>query len=216
LQRRGFISFEGGEGTGKSTQLRRLAERLRALGLEVVATREPGGSPAAEAIRGIILSGRAKPLGALGEAYLFAAARIDHVAEIIAPALARGAFVLVDRFIDSTRVYQGGSGGVPAETIAMLEAAAVGALRPDLTLVLDLSAELALERVAGRGGEGEARFDGEPLALHQARREAFLALAAAEPERCVVVDASGDAEDVAARIWDAVAARFDLPERAAS
>lgn len=198
-----FITFEGGDGAGKSTQLRRLADWLRARGHEVVATREPGGSPAAEAIRDLLLSGRAKPLGALGETYLFAAARIDHLAETIEPALASGAIVLCDRFIDSTRVYQGIGSDLDPAVLAAIEAATIAGRLPDLTLVLDLAAERGQARARSRS-DAPDRFESADLPLLEARRQGFLAIAAAEPERCTVIDADRDADavfaDVAARV----------------
>ena len=206
-----FITFEGGEGAGKSTQIRRLAARLEALGLEVVTTREPGGAPGAEAIRDVLLSGKAKALGPLVEATLFAAARIDHVANRIRPALQRGAFVLCDRFSDSTRVYQGDGDGVDPATVAELERVAVDGVTPDLTLILDLPVDVALKRIAARRGDAHPdRFEGEADAVHHRRREAFLNIAESEPERCAVIDASGDEETVAGRIWETVAGRLDL------
>lgn len=208
--RRGkFITFEGGEGAGKSTHIRRLAARLAAAGHEVVTTREPGGSPAAEAIRGLLLSGRAKPLGTLGEAYLFAAARIDHIAEVIAPALRRGAVVLCDRFADSSRAYQGAAGGLAPEVIDALERAAVGDTVPDLTLILDVPVDVGLARLRHRAAAGD-RFESDGRAIHEARRQGFLAIAAAQPERCVVIDAGRDVEAVAAEVAAAVAGRLGL------
>lgn len=209
-----FITFEGGEGTGKSTQVARLAERLRAHGHEVVTTREPGGSPHAEALRRTILSGEAKPLGPFAEALLFARARKDHVETTIRPALARGAIVLCDRFADSTRAYQGAAGAVPPAAIDALEAWAVGGTRPDLTLILDLPVATALDRAASRrAGEGAAidRYEGEAIAFHERLRDAFHAIARAEPQRCVLVDASGDMDTVTARIADMVVPRIDVP-----
>lgn len=203
-----FITFEGGEGAGKSTQLRRLGARLREGGIGVVETREPGGTPTAEAIRAFILSGRAEPLGGDGEAVLFAAARADHVDRVIRPALERGDFVLCDRFIDSTRAYQGAD-GVDAALIDSLEALAIGATRPHLTLILDLPAEKGLARAAARRGQGGAdRFERETIARHEARRQIFLAIAEREPGRCVVIDADRAEDDVAADIWQTVAARL--------
>ena len=204
-----FVTFEGGEGVGKSTQLKRLAAKLGDRGLDVVTTREPGGSPLAETLRGALLSGRAAPLGPLGEATLFTAARIDHVDKVIAPALARGAFVLCDRFADSTRAYQGALGAVDARMIALLERVALGDLRPDLTLVLDLPAREAQARAAARRGAGAApdRFEGEDDAFHAALRKAFLDIADEAPDRCRVVDAGLPVEDVAAAIWREVEAR---------
>ena len=204
-----FITFEGGEGTGKSTQSKRLAAALEARGLDVVLTREPGGSPAAETIRGLLLSGRAKPLGVLGEAYLFAAARIDHVAELIEPALGRGAFVVCDRFADSSRVYQGTAGGLPADVVDGLVDAAIGSTIPDLTIVIDVPVSVGLARV-GHRSEGAVRFDSDAVAGHEARRRGFLALADRFPERCVVVDGSREKDVVSAEILELVAKRFGL------
>ncbi|MGJ3264446.1 MAG: dTMP kinase [Salinarimonas sp.] len=212
-----FITFEGGEGTGKSTQVARLAARLRADGHEVLATREPGGSPHAEDLRRAILSGEAKALGPFAEALLFARARQDHLAATIRPALARGAIVLCDRFSDSTRAYQGAAGAVPAPLIEALERWAVGETRPDLTLILDLPVATALARAAARrggavsggdGGEGADRFEGEARAFHETLREAFHAIAAREPERCILIDASGDIATVAERVASAVLPRL--------
>jgi dTMP kinase len=208
--RRGrFITFEGGEGAGKSTQVRRLAEALRAAGHDVVTTREPGGSPAAEAIRGLLLTGRARPLGTLGEAYLFAAARLDHVAETIRPALERGAVVISDRFADSTRVYQGAAGGLDPAVVDELERTAVGDCTPDLTVILDLPVTAGRERLTGRGGSAD-RFETDASAVQEARRQGFLAVAAANPARCVVVDGDRDPEAVAADVRAAVASRLGL------
>jgi dTMP kinase len=204
-----FITFEGGEGTGKSTQSKRLATALEARGLDVVLTREPGGSPAAEAIRGLLLSGRARPLGVLGEAYLFAAARLDHIAELIEPALSRGAFVVSDRFADSTRVYQGAAGGLPAEVVDSLVNAAIGRTVPDLTIVIDVPVELGLARVGHRAA-GTDRFESDAVAVQEARRRGFLALADRFPERCVVIDGSRDKDVVSADILALVVRRFGL------
>jgi dTMP kinase len=211
-----FITFEGGEGTGKSTQCRLLAERLRAGGAKVVITREPGGSPGAEAIRHVLLTGVAKPFGAEAETLLFAAARDDHLRTTIQPALAAGAWVLCDRFADSTRVYQGVAGKVDARFIRGLERIVVGNTRPDLTCILDLPAETGLARAAARRGNGETdRFEGEALAFHTSLRNAYRALATQEPERCIVVDASSDAKAVSEIVWSIVSGRFGLSARAA-
>ncbi len=213
LARGRFITLEGGEGAGKSTQARRLAERLRGAGLEVVTTREPGGSPGAEAIRHVLLSGAAKPLGAEAETLLFAAARADHLDTTIRPALARGAWVVCDRFADSTRVYQGSAGQVAPELIAVLESVTVGDDRPDLTLVLDLPIEEGLARAARRGAGATAdRFESEALDFHHRLREGFRALVAAEPRRCALIDARQDALTVSNAIWDVVEQRL-LPHR---
>lgn len=211
-----FITFEGGEGVGKSTQLARLADYLRSRGHDVVATREPGGTPKAEALRAALLSGRLASLGPLAEAALFAAARIDHVDALIAPALKRGAFVLCDRFVDSTRAYQGARGGVPQKTIAALEQAAVGTLRPDLTIILDLPPGEGLARAAGRrGGAQEVdRFEAEDAEFHEGLRQAFLDIAAREPERCCVVNASLPPDEVAKAIRELIDARFLEPAQA--
>jgi dTMP kinase len=205
-----FISFEGGEGTGKSTQAALLAQRLRSMGIGVVLTREPGGSPGAEIIRHVLLSGAAKSLGPDAEAILFAAARDDHVKATIEPALARGRWVVSDRFADSTTVYQGALGKVDPLLLGGLHRVTVGSLKPDLTFVLDVPAELGLERASRRRGEaGADRFEGESLEFHEKLRDAYLHLAASEPDRCVLIDAQEPQAAVAARIWSTVAKRLD-------
>ena len=205
-----FITLEGGEGAGKSVQAKRLEEKLLALGLEVVRTREPGGSPYAEELREAILSGFAAQFGPEGEALLFAAARIDHLDKTILPALARGAWIVCDRFADSTRAYQGVAGDLPPAFVTGLEEVVVGANRPDLTLILDVPAETGLERArARRGTESADRFEAEGLEFHETLRRAFLDIAAAEPERCVVIDARKPEEEVAEAIWSAVEERLD-------
>jgi dTMP kinase len=211
LKMRGkFITFEGGEGTGKSTQAAMLAHRLQSLGLGVLLTREPGGSPGAEVIRHVLLSGAAKPLGADAEAMLFAAAREDHVRCTIEPALAAGKWVICDRFVDSTRVYQGELGHVDRRLIKGLERVSIGKLSPDLTLVLDVPVDVALERLTERRGDtAPDRFEAEDTAFHDKLRQAFLALAADEPRRCIVVDATAPRVEVAKAIWDAVQSRLD-------
>jgi dTMP kinase len=202
-----FITFEGGEGAGKSTQIRRLAERLQAAGREVVTTREPGGSIGAEAIRGLLVTGDPERWSPTTETLLMYAARRDHIERVIAPALARGAIVLCDRFADSTRAYQGAAGGAAAELISALEASVLGETRPDLTVILDLPVELGLARAAGRGG-AEARFEAKGPAFHARLRAAFLAIAVAEPGRCVVIDASADEAAVASQVWSWARARL--------
>jgi len=211
-----FVTFEGGEGSGKSTQVRRLAERLRAGGANVVVTREPGGTETAEKIRDFLLAGRGAWLGVDGEAVLFAAARADHVDKVIRPALERGDFVLCDRFFDSTRAYQGTAGADEA-LLADLETLAVGTLRPHLTLMLDIAADAGLARAAKRRGGDEApdRFERETVERHEQRRRAFLDIARREPERCVVIDAGRNEDDVAADIWLAVSTRLLPPQDAA-
>jgi dTMP kinase len=205
-----FITLEGGEGTGKSTQVKLLAQRLEAMGISVVVTREPGGSPGAEVLRDFILSGKAAPFGPAGEAILFSAARIDHIDQTIAPALARGAWVICDRFADSTRAYQGAAGKLDPAMIASLERVAVGDVRPDLTLVLDLAPKKGLARAAARRGKrGKAdRFEREGAPFHKALRQAFLDIARAEPRRCAIIDADKPPKEVAQAIWASVRERL--------
>lgn len=207
-----FITFEGGEGTGKSTQAAMLALRLESYGLGVQLTREPGGSPGAEIIRHVLLSGAAKPLGADVEAMLFAAARDDHVQCTILPALQSGKWVVCDRFADSTRVYQGILGQVDQKLINVLERVSVGELAPDLTVILDVPVELGLERAQLRRGDAEAdRFEGEGVEFHEKLRDAYLAIAAREPDRCVVIDASAAKDAVANAVWQTVQSRLQPP-----
>ena len=204
-----FITFEGGEGTGKSTQAGMLAQRLETYGLAVQLTREPGGSPGAEIIRHVLLTGAAKPLGADVEAMLFAAARDDHVQCTILPALRSGKWVVSDRFADSTRVYQGILGQVDQKLINVLERVSVGELSPDLTVILDLPVQVGLERAKQRRGSARAdRFEGEGVEFHQKLRDAYLDIAAHEPDRCVVIDTTASKDIVAGAIWQAVEARL--------
>ena len=204
-----FITFEGGEGSGKSTHTAALAERLRARGIDCVLTREPGGSAGAEIIRHIILSGIAKPLGAETETILFAAARDDHVRVTIEPALRAGKWVICDRFIDSTRVYQGALGKVDMKLIRSLERVTVGPTVPDLTFVLDVPANIGLARAKTRRGTATAdRFESEALEFHEDLRRAFLVLAEREPKRIVVIDGRAPRDVVAERIWAAVEERL--------
>jgi dTMP kinase len=204
-----FITVEGGEGTGKSTHAAILADRLKSLGIEVVLTREPGGSPGAEVIRHVLLSGAAKPLGVEAEALLFAAARDDHVRSTIEPALARAAWVISDRFLDSTRVYQGTLGHLDDKFIRALERVTLGGLKPDLTFILDVPADVGLARAGKRRGDASAdRFESESPAIHEALREAYRLLVIAEPERCVLVDATEPKPAVAERIWRTVNERL--------
>jgi dTMP kinase len=205
-----FITFEGGEGTGKSTHAAMLAQRLKGLGIGVVLTREPGGSPGAEIIRHVLLSGAAQPLGADTEAMLFAAARDDHVRNTILPALNRGKWVISDRFADSTRVYQGALGQVDARLIQALERVTLGDLKPDLTFILDVPAEIGLARATKRRGTaGADRFEAEDAEFHQKLRRAYLELAAREPDRCVAIDATAPKPEVGERIWTIVMSRLD-------
>jgi dTMP kinase len=207
-----FITFEGGEGTGKSTQAATLALRLESLGLPVLLTREPGGSPGAEIMRHVLLSGVAKPFGPEVEAMLFAAARDDHIQCTILPALEAGKWVVCDRFADSTRVYQGALGEVDPRIIKALERVSVGDLRPDVTFVLDIPAEVGLKRAAGRRrGANPDRFEAEQIDFHETLRHAYLALAAGEPDRCVIINAGAPKKMVARKIWQTVSGRLKPP-----
>ena len=212
-----LITMEGGEGGGKSTQAKALVARLRMAGLDAVATREPGGSNRAEAVRAVLLAGTFEHLGPRAEALLFAAARIDHLDVTIKPALAAGRWVVSDRFHDSTRAYQGAAGAVGPSFLAALERVTLAGLKPALTLILDVPAEVGLARAASRrqeswfdlGGSGAPdRFEKQSLGFHEGLRQAFLAIAADEPERCVVVDATATPADVEQAIWDTVEHRL--------
>jgi dTMP kinase len=200
-----FISFEGGEGSGKSTQIQKLAERLAAAKLRAIVTREPGGSPGAEIIRHLVLSGMGKLLGPDAETLLFAAARDDHVRSVIQPALSQGTWVLCDRFSDSTRVYQGRLGQVSAGVLNAMERVTIGDLKPDLTIILDVPVEVGLTRASARRGSGAPdRFEAEDLKFHQDLRDAYKQVAADDPQRCVLIDATADPDAVAAQVWTAL------------
>lgn len=201
-----FVTFEGGEGAGKSTQIARLADALGEAGLTVVRTREPGGSPSAEAVRTLLL-GHGHAWQPLSETLLHYAARTEHLAQTVRPALAAGQWVLCDRFSDSTRAYQGYGQGLAAATIDTLEAMVVGPTRPDLTLILDVPAEIGLARMDGRGA-GADRYEAMDLAFHRRLRDGFRAIAAAEPGRCALIDANRDADAVAADVLDTVRRRL--------
>lgn len=199
-----FVTFEGGEGAGKSTQIRLLANALRARGLTVLMTREPGGSKGAEAVRHVLLSGAAEPYGIRMEAILFAAARSDHVEQVIRPALDTGHVVLCDRFMDSSRVYQGITGNLEQPFIEALERVAINGVVPDCTVIFDLPAAVGLERARKRATGAEEqpdRFEKEELETHEKRREAFLDIAEREPLRCRVVDATRPQEAIAAEVF---------------
>jgi dTMP kinase len=202
-----FITFEGGEGAGKSTQIRLLAGDLAKRGLEVVLTREPGGSPGAEAIRALLVEGEPGRWDGVTETLLFAAARRDHVECTIRPALEQGSWVLCDRFMDSTIAYQGYGAGVDIALVRRLSADAAGDIVPDLTLILDLPVEAGLARAAGRAG-GEDRFERKGIDFHTRLREGFLAIAQAEPNRCVVIDATAARDVVAQKISKIVSERL--------
>ena len=208
-----FITFEGGEGVGKSTQVRRLLNNLGRQGVEVVRTREPGGTPKAEAIRSFILQGRSEAWGAGAEAVLFAAARLDHVNQLIAPNLAKGTWVVSDRFCDSTRAYQGLTGGVDDRLINALEDLALDGHNPDLTIVLDMDPETAFQRVEQRTIEDGLqltgdRFEKEELDWHRRLRQNFLDIAKNNPDRCVVISAEQGEEALEKAIWSVVSEHF--------
>lgn len=202
-----FITFEGGEGTGKSTQSRILTARLMSEGRPAIRTREPGGSDGAEALRSLLVEGRADRWSPLSETLMMNAARRDHLERTIGPALEQGDWVICDRFADSTRAYQGAGGGVPADFIATLERAVVGDNRPDLTLVFDLSPEIGLERAFGRD-MFEVRFETKDIDFHNRLRAAYLAIARDEPGRCAVIDASGTEDEVSDLVWRTVMHRL--------
>jgi dTMP kinase len=207
-----FITFEGGEGSGKSTQARLAAARLRTLGREVLETREPGGSPFAERLRAVLLDPAVEPHSALSEALLFYAARADHLEKVIRPALAAGHWVVCDRFSDSTRVYQGHAGKLPPATIAALEDIVVRPTVPDLTVIIDIDPALGLARASGRRGSaapaGADAYERRDLAFHKSLREGFLAVARAEPGRCAIIDGGGSVDEVAVAVWAALEARL--------
>jgi dTMP kinase len=197
-----FISFEGGEGSGKSTQIKLLADRLAAAKLRAIVTREPGGSPGAEIIRHLVLSGMGKLLGPDAETLLFAAARDDHVHTVIQPALNQGTWVLCDRFSDSTRAYQGRLGKVAPGVLNAMQRVTIGDLKPDLTIILDVPVEVGLKRAAARRGAGAPdRFEAEDIKFHQELRDAYRQIAAEDPNRCVLIDATPDPGAVAAQVW---------------
>lgn len=200
-----FITFEGGEGSGKSTQIRRLAEKLSARGRDVLMTREPGGTPEAEAVRALLVSGDVARWTAKSEALLNYAAREQHLEQVVRPALAQGKTVLCDRFMDSTRAYQGYAGGCDLSFIDALERAVVGETRPRLTLIFDLDPAVGLSRARARGDAlAEDRYERKGLAFHQKLREGFLDILRKEPTRCRLVDAAQDADAVAANVWSIV------------
>lgn len=204
-----LITFEGGEGAGKSTQVARLAERLRRSGIDPVTTREPGGSPGAEAIRALLVQGDPGRWTPMTEALLHYAARLDHLERTIRPALAAGRWVISDRFADSTVAYQGYGHRLGREAIASLHRLLLGDFAPDLTVVFDIPVEAGLGRVAARYGDShENRYERMDGGFHERMRQGFLEIARAEPARCVVVDANRDADSVAADVWAAVESRL--------
>lgn len=204
-----FITFEGGEGAGKSTQVKRLAARLAAAGVDVLTTREPGGAPGAEEIRKLLVDGAVGRWQAMTEALLHYAARREHLDATVLPALAGGRWVLCDRFADSTMAYQGYGHGLGREAILRLHALVVPDAKPDLTLILDLDVEAGLVRAKGRAG-GEDRYERMDRAFHERLRDGFREIAEREPERCAMIDAAADVDTVAARIAETVAARLKV------
>ncbi|HHY49884.1 MAG TPA: dTMP kinase [Alphaproteobacteria bacterium] len=208
-----FITFEGGEGVGKSTQVKRLLTRLNRRDIPAIRTREPGGTPKAEAIRAFILQGRSENWGPGAEAVLFAAARLDHVNQLIAPSLDAGKWVISDRFHDSTRAYQGLTGGVDEKLIRGLEVLALNGRNPDLTIILDMDPDAAFRRLQDRELEGALqatgdRFEKEDLDWHRRLRQAFLDIARHNPDRCVVLPANQGEEALEQEIWDTLTRRF--------
>lgn len=200
-----FVTFEGGEGSGKSTQIQLLADRLNAARLKTITTREPGGSAGAEIVRHLLLSGMGKAFGPETESLLFAAARDDHVAQVIEPALDQGTWVLCDRFTDSTRVYQGELGKVDLKLIRAMERVTIGDLKPDLTIILDVPVAVGMERaIKRRGAALPDRFEGESRDFHEKLRNAYRRIAESDPKRCALVDANTDPKTVADRVWQAL------------
>ena len=201
-----FVTFEGGEGSGKSAHTKALAETLRGQGRRVTLTREPGGAPGAEVLRALLVMGDAGRWSPEAETLLNYAARDEHLRATIRPALEAGGIVICDRFMDSTRVYQGHAGGCDMDLIDTLERHIVGNTRPDLTIILDIDPEVGLSRAKGRGASGEDRFEKKGLAFHRSIRDGFLAIAARDPARCRVIDTARPSDDVSADIWKYVSA----------
>lgn len=209
MKRGRFITFEGGEGTGKSTQVRLLAEHLANHGADVVRTREPGGSPSAEEIRSLLVTGAADRWSPLAETLLFYAARVEHWRQVIEPALARGAHVISDRFADSTLAYQCYAGGLDKRLVQDLHQLAMGKAQPDLTIVLDIDVDEGLKRAASRRDD-ETRFERKGREFHERLRNGFLEIARAAPERCIVIDGSRSVQEVSSAVRAAVTTRLGL------
>jgi dTMP kinase len=204
-----FISLEGGDGSGKSTQIARLVTALTKRGIDTLATREPGGSKGAEEIRKLVLTGEPGRWDVMTETLLMFAARNDNVAKAIKPALKAGTWVICDRFTDSTYAYQGAGGGLARETIRRMETLVLHDFRPDLTLILDVPVDIGIARTHGRAHD-ETRFEKFNLEFHERMRQAYLAIAKRDPMRCVVIDAAQDEDTMAKEIWTAVAQRYKL------
>ena len=204
-----FITLEGGEGTGKSTQVKRLSAKLKEHGIDSIVTREPGGSPGAEQIRELFVHGEPGRWSALTETLLVFAARVDHIERTIKPALAAGKWVICDRFTDSTYAYQGVGRGSDRENIRRIESVSIGDFKPNLTLVLDLPVETGLQRARKRAND-ENRFEGFDVSFHERLRQAFVDIARRNGDRCVLLDAGGSEDEVADMIWNSVAQRFGL------
>jgi dTMP kinase len=211
MKRGMFVALEGGEGTGKSTQSRLLAEWLRLQGRNVVLTREPGGTPGAEAIRSLLLDPPGEGWGSRAEALLFAAARSDHVEKLIRPSLLEGKWVVCDRFLDSSRAYQGGAGGLGDDAVQQLHAIGSQSLKPDLTFLIVVPAEMVALRLARRDGDASDAIGGRDAAYHRSVGETFEAIAAGEPERFVLIDGDATPEQVHARIVSAISSIPDHP-----
>lgn len=206
-----FIAFEGGEGAGKSTQARMLAAVLEQRGVSCVVTREPGGTPGAEAIRALLLGTDGEGWNPRAEALLFAAARSDHVERLILPALDRGQWVICDRFVDSSRAYQGGAGGLSDSDVLDLHRVGSQGLLPDLTFLVEVSPEIAQSRTAARDGDSPDRIGGRDAAYHARVAAAFAAFAQAEPARFARIDGDGSAEEVSGQVLAALRSRFGAP-----
>ena len=214
MQSARFITFEGGEGAGKSTQIRLLASWLEGRGVDVLLTREPGGSPSAELIRGLLLKGDVDKWLPISEALLLAAARADHIERTIKPALAAGKWVLCDRFYDSSIAYQGAAGGLGIQRVRDIQQIAFGNMRPDLTVILDLPVEKGLARALSREGaksDMEDRFERMDKSFHETLRQAFLDIATDEPARCCVIDADNPIENIQEGVRSILQQRFELP-----
>jgi len=209
MERGRFITFEGGEGAGKSTQVALIAERLRGMGRKTLTTREPGGAPGAEDIRTLLVNGDIDRWTPISEALLNYAARAEHMDKTIGPALDRGTWVVCDRFYDSTTAYQGYGHGMDLAALDQIKQAVLGDFTPDLTIVLDLPLEMGLERTLTRGS-GEDRYERMGRDFHERLRQGFKAIAAREPDRCVVIDATASIENIADSVWQAARQRLQL------